>query len=119
MGRNLIAVYGTLKEGYFNYDAYLKGEKPIDRGFVALPFRMYANADYPMIIASEERNPIWIEIFDLDDEKLRELDELEAPYGYWRESVHLDELSKRVEIYVHGAPAPPGFCLVDSGDWRG
>ena len=115
----LIALYGTLKVGYFNYDLLLKGEMPVSARFLELPFEMYAGDDYPMLVpaANGERHRIWVEIFDVDDDKMRELDALEEPYGYWRESVFVDELGESVGIYLHPAPAPEGFVRVESGKW--
>ena len=117
----LVAVYGTLKQGHYNYERYLRGVSPVASALVEIPFRMYANGDYPMLVpdVDGERHRIRIEVFDVDDRKLRELDALEEPYGYWRESIPVEELGRDVEVYLHPAPAPPGFSLVLSGDWRG
>ena len=115
----LVALYGTLKVGHFNYEIHLRGELPVHALFIDVPFEMYADDEYPMLIpaASGERNRIWVEIFDVDDDKMRELDELEGRYGYWRESVFVDELGDDVAVYVHAAPAPDGFTRVESGKW--
>ena len=43
---------------------------------------------------------------------------LEAPYGYYRDRVHAPELDRPVDIYVHPSPAPDGFRLVTTGDWK-
>lgn len=115
----LVALYGTLKVGYDNYERHLKGETPVKRLAVDLPYEMYANDEYPMLVpsANAELHRTWVEIFDVDDEKMRELDALETPYGYWRESVFIEEIGRNVEIYLHPAPAPPGFAWVESGHW--
>jgi len=113
----LVAVYGTLKTGEDNYARFLPGMTPSFRGFVEVPYRMYTNGAYPMLVASEERNPILVEVFEVDETKTRELDALEEPYEYWRETVHLHEWGKDVEIYVHAAPPPEGFELLSSGEW--
>ncbi len=113
----LVALYGTLKVGYFNHELHLKGAMPVDSRRVELPFEMYENGEYPMLVPSSERHSIWIELFEVDADKLRELDDVEAPYGYWRETVFLEELSREAEIYVHAPPPPPGFTPVASGDW--
>ncbi|HXV59226.1 MAG TPA: gamma-glutamylcyclotransferase family protein [Vicinamibacteria bacterium] len=114
----LVAVYGTLREGQYNHEIYLKGERPVRRGSVELPFRMYANDEYPMIVPSNERHPIWVEVFRVDELKLRELDALEIPYGYRRETMRLENFDIEAEIYVYPAPPPPGFQLVENGDWN-
>lgn len=115
--KNLVALYGTLKVGYFNYELHLKGALPIDSRRLELPYEMYENGEYPMLVPSAERYSIWAELFEVDAVKLRELDELEAPYGYWRETVFLQELSREAEIYVHASPPPSGFTRVASGRW--
>jgi len=107
-----------LKVGYFNHELYLKGALPVHSRFVDLPFEMYENSEYPMLVASSKRHPIWVELFEVDADKLQELGDLEAPYDYWRETLHLEELSLEVEIYVHASPPPPSFTLVATGEWR-
>ncbi len=115
----LVALYGTLKVGHFNYERHLKRETPTTALFVELPFEMYTNDEYPMLVRTinGERCRIWVEIFEVDDDKMRELDALEAPYGYWRESVFVEELGENVAIYLHPAPPPSGFTRVASGKW--
>ena len=116
----LVAVYGTLKVGYDNYDRYLSGMKPVYSGFVEVPYRMYANDEYPMLVrtADVESHGISIEVFDVDEAKMKELDALEAPYGYSRETIRIPELEQEAVIYVHAPPAPMGFARVESGDWK-
>lgn len=115
-----VAVYGTLKTGYENYERYLAGKAPEASLFVSVPFRMVANAEYPMLVPSPDgrRSRIHVEVFVVDDDELARLDALEAPYGYWRETVYLEELGADVGIYLHPAPAPEGFDPVPSGSWR-
>ncbi|HEY7818202.1 MAG TPA: gamma-glutamylcyclotransferase family protein [Vicinamibacteria bacterium] len=115
----LIAVYGTLKTGEENYERLLSGRMPSFRGFVAIPYRMYENGAYPMLVPSPSKSRIFVEVFDVDDTKVRELDAFEAPYDYSREKVLLSEWGREVEIYVHAAPPPEGFTLVSSGQWNG
>jgi gamma-glutamylcyclotransferase (GGCT)/AIG2-like uncharacterized protein YtfP len=112
-----VAVYGTLKEGESNHLRLLPGEKPVFRGFVTIPYRMFENGEYPMLVPDRERHPIWVEVFDLSPEKIRELDALEEPYEYRRHRIDVAELGD-LEIYAHDAPAPAGFALVESGEWK-
>ena len=117
----LVALYGTLKVGHFNYELHLKGETPIRALFVELPYVMYANDEYPMLIPTEngERHRLWFEVFEVDDDKLRELDALEGRYDYWRETVFVEELEQSIGIYLHATPPPTGFVRVESGKWSG
>lgn len=122
MSTTLVAVYGTLKKGYRNYERLLPGREPIFRGFVALPYRLYGTREYPMLVPvgpGGETHSILVEVFELEPRKLAELDELEGRYDYWRETIHLEELRRSVEIYVHQPPPPDGFEPVTSGEWTG
>lgn len=116
----LVAVYGTLKRGYSNYDRLLAGREPLFRGFVVIPYRLYASPEYPMLVpAPGEEHAVLVEVFEVDEPKLEELDALEAPYHYRRETIHPRELGRSAAIYVHDAPPPAGFERVSSGDWTG
>ena len=66
MPLTLVALYGTLKVGYFNYELHLQGALPVDSRSVELPFEMYKNGEYPMLVPSSERHPIWVELFEVD-----------------------------------------------------
>lgn len=70
---------------------------------------MDANDSYPMVVPDAAGSRVFIEVFDLDESKVGELDALEAPYDYWRESVHLREWGREAAIYVHAGPPPEGF----------
>lgn len=114
-----VAVYGTLKSGYENYERFLASQQPVFKGFVRVPFRMFHNGEYPMLVAVKEIRPIFVEVFEVDSATLNRLDRLEEPYNYRRETVYLDEMDQHVEIYVSVGSSPPaGFSSVDSGDWK-
>jgi gamma-glutamylcyclotransferase (GGCT)/AIG2-like uncharacterized protein YtfP len=119
MTTTLVAVYGTLKKGYRNYELLLAGREPIFRGLVSVRYRLYGTPDHPMLVPDSGKHSVLVEVFEVEPPKLAELDALEEPYDYWRETVHLEELGRSVEIYVHDAPPPEGFEPVTSGDWTG
>ena len=114
----LVAVYGTLKTGENNYERFLPGKRPPWSGFVEIPYALYANGVYPMLVPARVKSRVFVEVFEVDESKMRELDALEEPYGYRRESVHLHEWGRSVEVYVHPPPPPDGFATVSSGNWK-
>ena len=114
----LVAVYGTLKQGHINNPGHLDGIEPQHAGFVYIPFRMYEGTEYPMIVPSADTHPIYVEVFEVDEDTLENLDLLEAPYNYHRQNVYVAELDREVAIYVYDEPEPPpGFNVVASGNW--
>ena len=116
----LLAVYGTLKRGHDNHLLMLKDQQPIGELFVSVPYRMYATDNYPMIIASPEPHPVFVEIYEVDGELLSKLDRFEAPYRFHREQAFVTELGREIELYVFDDPdVPVEFRLVESGHWPG
>ncbi len=114
----LVAVYGTLKHGHTNNLHHLDGLQPLHSLFVDIPYRMYEGEAYPMIVSSRDNHSIFVEVFDVNADKLEELDRLEAPYNFHRENIFLAELDRGAEIYVFNEPnPPPGFTLIESGKW--
>jgi gamma-glutamylcyclotransferase (GGCT)/AIG2-like uncharacterized protein YtfP len=115
----LVAVYGTLKQGHKNNLQYLDGLRPLHSLFVEIPYRMYEGEAYPMIVYSRDSHSIFVEVFEVDADKLEELDRLEAPYNFHRENIFLAELDREAAIYVFDEPDPPAdFTAVPSGKWE-
>jgi gamma-glutamylcyclotransferase (GGCT)/AIG2-like uncharacterized protein YtfP len=116
-GGSRVAVYGTLKTGEANYHRFLAGRSPLFRGFVEIPYRMYANDSYPMLVPSTEKHRIFVEIFEVDEGTLESLDALEEPYDYRREPIHVSEAGMEAAVYIHDSPPPIGFSPVSAGEW--
>ena len=115
-----VAVYGTLKQGHTNNLHHLDGLRPLHALFVNIPYYMYEGEAYPMIVSSTDNHSILVEVFDVDTDKLEELDRLEAPYNFHRENIFLAELDREAAIYVFNEPDPPsGFAATESGKWSG
>lgn len=106
MDEILLGVYGTLKQGNHNYDVHLKPLTPKVANFFDLPVRMYSNGRYPMLVKSDERHSIYLEIYTIDENKLSEIDELELPFGYFRETHSIPQYGN-VWLYFFGKPSPP------------
>ena len=73
MTTNIVAVYGTLREGLNNHKL-IAGCKRIGLGWLT-GFRMYNLGDFPGIIPThDESGRIRVEWYDVSDEILEELD---------------------------------------------
>jgi gamma-glutamylcyclotransferase (GGCT)/AIG2-like uncharacterized protein YtfP len=119
LNNHFLAVYGTLKQGYYNYNKYLKEFKPVYTGFIEVKFQLHSNGRYPMIIHSPETNNIYFEIFEISTRKFEEIIELEEPYGYHYETIEIPNLNQRVEVFVYTAGGPPSeFNIVENGIWE-
>lgn len=112
-----VAVYGTLKKGYENYDAYLSGYEPVRVEVLEQPYEMFGSREYPMLVPSGRLHAVSLEIFDVGNEKLAQLDALEAPYHYERRAIRVQGLDGDVGLYVHPAPPPSDFVRIPSGNW--
>lgn len=100
-------VYGSLMEGYFNYDKYLKG-KVISREYARTKGELYhlSNCGYPAMIEGEEY--VYGELIELIDyeKSIEVLDALESFHGegnpineYNRKIVSVEVLcNKRKEL---------------------
>ena len=110
-----IFVYGTLRQGMYNYDIYLKDEKS---------FREYA-------YLTKGNQYILGEIQEVSEEKAKELDEMEGYHGDNHESNEYHrilcpiyneqhEVITSMPVYVYNTDninnAPIGECI-ESGDF--
>lgn len=71
-----IFVYGSLREGMYNYDKYLKGNSIfLGYGYVKGSLYSLKGVSYPAILEGKEN--ILGEVYEIDDELLKEIDALE------------------------------------------
>jgi len=121
MTTNIVAVYGTLREGLNNH-TLIAGCKRIGLGWLT-GFRMYNLGDFPGIIPThDESGRIRVEWYDVSDEILEELDRLE---GFNQESIKTSLfIRKRVFspygrgwIYIYNQPLSSAPYM-EAGDWE-
>lgn len=94
---NLVAVYGTLKKGYSNYNRFLTSSKHVGKG--------KTEDKYPLIISGlpyliEQKgigHNVEVDVFKVTDAKVKELDALEGhPYWYCRKQIPVKMKDGRV-----------------------
>lgn len=118
MNKNLLAVYGTLKKGYYNYDKHLKGKLNIFSGYVSVNGKLFSNGSYPILVSDPKLNDIFVEVYEVSNSLIEELDSLENPYNLFRKPIAISDLKSDVDIYIGTFPRiPKGFTLVKDGNW--
>lgn len=99
MSKRRIFVYGSLREGFFNYDKYLKGNvKSSELAKVKGKVYHMPYKGYPAIFEAE--GYVQGEVMDLEDyeKTMKALDEMEGFYGVNNPKNEYDR--KLVEVYL-------------------
>jgi gamma-glutamylcyclotransferase (GGCT)/AIG2-like uncharacterized protein YtfP len=118
MNKHLVFVYGTLRQGGVRAMPELFVEaKFVGRGKVR--GRLYDLGEYPCLLVDEAGSLVLGEVYEIDDEILQQLDEIEATADYQRQrtEVALDGQSMTCWVYAPEGEAYPRRRLINSGDW--
>ncbi|MCE0494040.1 gamma-glutamylcyclotransferase family protein [Vibrio salinus] len=114
MQLHLVFVYGSLRKGEPNH-VYLDSCQFIGDFSTQPQFAMYDLGTYPAIV--EGHFSVRGEVYQLDDDQLHRLDELEGvPVEYRRETIATPFGDAWIYIYQDVASADLSQ-LVSSGDW--
>lgn len=102
---HLVFVYGTLKKGYRNH-TLLRGSKFLGEFQTATKLRLYTNGIYPMIVRDETGYPVSGELYEVDNDTLKNLHRLEGvPFLYDCAAVELEGFSdpqgRDVNAYIY------------------
>ena len=115
----LVGVYGTLKRGHANHEAFLGSNPLIRSGAVRIPYRLFGNEEYPMLVPSAAANPVVVETYRVDADTVSRLDAFEGQFGYRRVEVRPAGAPEPLALYVHPGPPPPDFVPAPGGEWNG
>ena len=118
-GSTLVGVYGTLKRGHANHGAFLAGSPLVRAGAVRIPFRLFGNEEYPMLVPADEVHPVVVEAYRVDAGTVLRLDAFEGQFGYRRVEIVPEGETEPVAVYVHPGPPPPDFVPAPGGKWNG
>lgn len=81
-----LAVYGSLKEGFYNHDRLLAGLKPIARSTIDGAMFLVQKS-YPFLVEQsimlDKSNPHMVEIYEVDDEVYDLIYWMEVGSGYY------------------------------------
>jgi gamma-glutamylcyclotransferase (GGCT)/AIG2-like uncharacterized protein YtfP len=118
MNKHLVFVYGTLRRGgagamsirfpnsKFISDAKVSGS-------------LYDLGAYPGLLLNESNSIVSGEVYEVDDEMLKNLDDFESSSNYWRKQVEVSLGANRRKCWIY-EPNPEYYSprtLITSGDW--
>ena len=137
MNTKLVAVYGTLKQGYGNHHVMQadKGEF-VSAGVTVLPFKMFGGWGFPRVVEemNMDGNGVHVEVFECPD--VQHMDSLEGhPHFFCRKEVEvvidvtteedialsggmLQGSYEKVTAWMYFHPPTEGEVL-ESGCWTG
>jgi gamma-glutamylcyclotransferase (GGCT)/AIG2-like uncharacterized protein YtfP len=118
MNKHLVFVYGTLRGG---------GARPMsikfpDSKFIAgakVSGSLYDLGAYPGLLLNESNSLVIGEVYEVEDELLKRLDDFEASSNYWRKEVEISLGTRRKACWIY-EPDPEFYSLrtlITSGDW--
>lgn len=118
MDKHLVFVYGTLRQGGVRaMPGLFPGASFM--GGASVTGSLYDLGSYPGLQLDESASLVVGEVYQVDDEILSGLDEIEAPSHYWRKQVEVSLDNRRTVcwVYVYDPKFYPGGTLIKSGDW--
>ncbi|MDY7222184.1 gamma-glutamylcyclotransferase [Halalkalibacterium halodurans] len=117
----LVFVYGTLRKGGAN-DHYLRGARCHNRRCYVYGHLYDSGLGYPALIADEKGGKVVGELYEINEQHLVSLDELEdyAPdrnHNLYERVLHTLEDGSHCYLYVVTPDSPLVRTLIPSGDW--
>ena len=118
MNQHLVFVYGTLRRG----GARAMSIRFPNSKFIAdakVNGSLYDLGAYPGLLLNESNSLVVGEVYEVDDEVLNELDDIEASSYYSRKQVEISLGTHRKECWIY-EPNPESYSLhtlIPSGDW--
>jgi gamma-glutamylaminecyclotransferase len=85
-----IFVYGTLKKGFWNHNRFIGGSKFLGTGETAYRYLMIGQG-VPMIMPSRAGKRVTGEVYEVNPQRLPELDQLESAYERVRGEILMDD----------------------------
>ena len=116
MGKKFyVFVYGTLRKGYWNH-RLLENSKFLGEARTKEKYSLYADG-IPYVVKIP-RTHIKGEVYEVDEETLRRLDQLEEhPDVYYREEIEVLLNGKPIKAWIYFYPYPEGE-FIPSGDYK-
>ena len=118
MGKHLVFVYGTLRRGGVRAMPELfPGSEFV--GVAGVRGRLYDFGEYPGLLLNGASSPVAGEVYEVGEDVLKKLDDIEVPAYYSRSEVEVSLGGESVKCWVYEPDLSlyPGRTLITSGDW--
>lgn len=118
MGKHLVFVYGTLRRGGVRaMPDIFPGSEFV--GSASVRGQLYDFGEYPGLLLGESGSPVAGEVYEVSEEVLNKLDDIEEPAHYSRREVEvsLGGGTTKCWVYEPDLSLYPGRTLITSGDW--
>lgn len=122
MGKRFIAVYGSLREGDYNYErfkAIFKDDfKKITEPIEIKGYRLFDLGSYPGIVESTDNHKLTIEIIQCSQECYNTILTMEVNAGYKVSEIHVNDNGVMYDCSIFIYQGNRTNCpIVDNGDW--
>ena len=118
MNKHLVFVYGTLRRGGVRAMPTIFPEAAFV-GNAKVRGRLCDFGAYPGLLLDESNSLVVGEVYEVNDETLNKLDDIEAESHYLRKQVELSvgDRGKMGWVYVYDPEFYSRLTLIESGDW--
>ena len=118
MGKHHVFVYGTLRRGGVRAMPELFPGSEFVRS-ASVRGSLYDFGEYPGLLIGESGSPVAGEVYEVSEEILKKLDDIEAPAHYSRREVEVSLGGEAMKCWVYEPDLSlyPSRTLITSGDW--
>jgi len=110
-----VFVYGSLKKGFGNHPYHLSKANMIGEAETLPQYSLFSLGSFPGVIKGGVTS-VQGELYEVDREELRSLDQLEGHPGFYQREV-IDTSEGEAWIYLLPEDKYKGYEVIESGIW--
>lgn len=120
MKKQLVAVYGSLRQGMGNHQHYLKNANYLGEFTTEPIFTLHTLGGYPGL-KENGTTAVVMEVYEVDDETAERIDGLEGytpgKKSYFYDKITIETPYGTAGVYIYVSPLSKD-SIVESGDWK-